>query len=191
MFIRKEILIGAAAIVMILGVLLWYSSTPNSVSESVGVSEFKELNEQVTSPGSYTDAEEESLRSQISKIRYEVSFVDHYYKSCSAAYWAVHTFNGNINAYKGMEEQGRENIKECASTQDFVEFVNNLVIEPELSDVKKELILLSDLLVDFSTEVIINENPGVDYRDKASVEIPRQKTKVLESIRSVEVERGL
>lgn len=131
------------------------------------------------------------LIDQINDIKQEVSLVDHYHDSCSGAYWAIHTFNGNTNAHKGMEELGREHIRECANVQNFIEFTNNLVVDPGLSEVKNELITMADLLDSFSTEVIIEENPGVDYRDIADREIPRQKTKILESIRKVEVENKL
>jgi hypothetical protein len=131
------------------------------------------------------------LRDQIGEIRQEISLVDHYYESCNGAYWAVHTFNGNTNAYKGIEELGQKHIKECASVQNFVEFTNNLIIEPELAGIKDELILMSDLLDDFSTEVIHEENAEVDYRDEADKEIPRQKTRILESIKSIEIKNDL
>lgn len=124
-----------------------------------------------------------TLRNQISDIKHQLSLVDHYYDSCSGAYWAVQT--------NGMEELGREYIRECANTQNFIEFTNDLVIEPELSDVKKDLIKLSSLLNNFSIEVIVEENKGVDYRDKADREIPLQKTEVLESIKKVELENNL
>jgi len=88
-----------------------------------------------------------------------------------------------------------ENRPRCLSANDISEWARSTPFQPELVDVKKELLLLSDSLDEYVFQIALYKNQDADWRGEMDKKILIQETSVREAILSVEkkynINRGI
>ncbi|MCK5061451.1 hypothetical protein KAR28_02785 [Candidatus Parcubacteria bacterium] len=93
---------------------------------------------------------------------------------------------GVLANYKVEEATSR-----CLSANEISKWARSTPFYPELSEIKKELLVLSDLLDEYVFEIVLYKNQDADWRGEMDKRILIQETKVREAILKIERDYNL
>lgn len=118
---------------------------------------------------------------QIDQIEMQISSSVLIYQACSGApYWDILVKEGFMTLDKSKEEQ-----LICLDADEFYNWVVGFAVEPELSEVKKTLLILADEILDFQVQMVVENNYELDIRNRAERIIPLRVTEIREQILNV------